>query len=235
MSLPILKIADQPSREALIRYFHQTERHWTQHMAEETPLDEGQAFANAELSDVWDANRMLDASLPEGTTPAGVIERVEHHYASLASRCYQWVMNPSAPPQRSEPLVAELLARRYTIRSSDLLYMNRMPSTPIVEAGGLKIIPARASFRHARQLAEEAALRWNAPKLADAAMMHLEDPHFDAALALKDGEAVATAGVLAVGEIGRIESVFVSETSRRLGLGRTMMSRALEVCARSLF
>src|SRR5436189_2699108 len=80
MSLPILKIADQPSREALIRYFHQTERHWTQHMAEETPLDEGQAFSNAELSDVWDANRMLDASLPEGTTPAEVIERVEHLY-----------------------------------------------------------------------------------------------------------------------------------------------------------
>ena len=38
----------------------------------------------------------------------------------------------------------------------DLLYMNRMPSIPIVETGGLKVIPARASFRHARQLAEEA-------------------------------------------------------------------------------
>src|SRR3954452_25032574 len=102
MSLPILKIADQPSREALIRYFHQTERHWTQHMAEETPLDEGQAFSNAELSDVWDSNRMLDASLPEGTTPGEGIGRVEVLYGSQSSRCYQWVMNPSAPPQRSE-------------------------------------------------------------------------------------------------------------------------------------
>jgi ribosomal-protein-alanine N-acetyltransferase len=66
-------------------------------------------------------------------------------------------------------------------------------------------------------------------------MMHLDDPHWDALLALKDGTAVATLGVLAVGEIGRIEQVFVSPEHRRRGIGRTMMSRALEICARSLF
>jgi ribosomal protein S18 acetylase RimI-like enzyme len=42
-------------------------------------------------------------------------------------------------------------------------------------------------------------------------------------------------GVLAVGEIGRIDEVYVSKDFRRTGIGRTMMSRALEICARSLF
>ena len=36
-------------------------------------------------------------------------------------------------------------------------------------------------------------------------------------------------------DLGRIEPLYVAESSRRQGLGRTMMSRALEICARSLF
>src|SRR5438067_1819420 len=71
--------------------------------------------------------------------------------------------------------------------------------------------------------------------LVEAAMAHLDDPHYDALLALKDGQAVAKVGVLAVGEIGRIEPMFVAESSRRQGIGRAMMLRALEICARSLF
>ena len=66
-------------------------------------------------------------------------------------------------------------------------------------------------------------------------MLHLDDPHWDALIALKDGTAVARAGVLAVGEVGLVEHVFVSPRFRRQGIGRTMMSRALEICARSLF
>jgi len=38
-----------------------------------------------------------------------------------------------------------------------------------------------------------------------------------------------------VGEIGRIDTLLVSEKHRRRGIGRTLMSRALEICARSLF
>jgi ribosomal protein S18 acetylase RimI-like enzyme len=69
----------------------------------------------------------------------------------------------------------------------------------------------------------------------DATIEHVQDPHFDSLLALKDGQAVAMAGVLAVGEIGRIDEVFVSQRFRRMGIGRTMMSRVLEICARALF
>ena len=97
------------------------------------------------------------------------------------------------------------------------------------------IIPARASFRHARQLAEESSRDWDTPQLADAWMLHLEDPQCDAILALKDGVAAALVIVLTIGEIGGIQDVFVSAAFRGQGIGRTMMSRALEICARSLF
>ena len=46
---------------------------------------------------------------------------------------------------------------------------------------------------------------------------------------------MASVGVLAVGDIGRIDEVFVGERFRRRGIGKTMMGRALEICARSLF
>ena len=42
-------------------------------------------------------------------------------------------------------------------------------------------------------------------------------------------------GVLAVGEIGRIEGVYVGKAHRGKGLGTLMMNRVLEICARSLF
>ena len=46
---------------------------------------------------------------------------------------------------------------------------------------------------------------------------------------------MAYLGVLPVGEIGRIEGVYVAPEFRRRGIGRMMMGRALEICARSLF
>ncbi len=66
-------------------------------------------------------------------------------------------------------------------------------------------------------------------------MLHLDDPHYDALLALKDGAAAGAVGVLVVGDIGRIEPLYVAEGFRRQGIGITLMSRALEICARSLF
>ena len=41
--------------------------------------------------------------------------------------------------------------------------------------------------------------------------------------------------MLAVGDVGRIDKVYVAEAHRRQGIGRTLLGRALEICARSLF
>jgi ribosomal protein S18 acetylase RimI-like enzyme len=235
MPLPILS-SSQASPETLIRLYHKTEHHWTQHFAEEKELSVGSAFCNPDLKNVFDANRLLDGALAEGQSPADAVEEVRGYFEPQDARCMRWGMNPSAPSDRVEPFVDHLLQLGFTRGAHDIMYLQHMPQTKITEVADAKVIPARASFRHARALAEESANeKWKEPQLADAAMMHLDDPHWDALLALKDGTAVATLGVLAVGEIGRIEQVFVSPEHRRRGIGRTMMSRALEICARSLF
>ena len=104
--------------------------------------------------------------------------------------------------------------------------------------GGQKVIQARASYRHARQLAEEASARWGpevAGQLVQTHMLRLDDPQNEGLLALRGGEPVGYASVLSVGELGRIEDVYVAEGYRRQGIGRTVMSRAIELCLRSLF
>jgi ribosomal protein S18 acetylase RimI-like enzyme len=235
MPLPILHTTTDSSPETLVRLFHRTELHWVRHLGEETQLDAGTAFKNASLPAIWDANLVIDAALQEGTSPQDAFEEVEQHFAAAGTRCLQWFMNPSAPASKTAPLVEHLGSRGYRPSPYDIMCLSGRATRPVVEAAGLTIIPARASFRHARELAEESAACWNAPGLAEASMLHLDDPHWDALLALREGKAVARAGVLAVGEIGRIESVFVGAAHRRRGIGRTMMGRAMEICARSLF
>ena len=233
MPLPILKT---PVESDLIRLFHRMMLHYAQHLGETTVLDVGTAIVNPKLSAVYDANVVIDASLPDGVDPADAVMEAESHFAREGSVCHQWVMNPSAKREQTQPLVDYLLSRGAGKVSADILYLAKQPEVSVREIGGLRIIPARASYRQARELAERSANEsWGCPQLADATMLHLDDPHIDALIALRDGKPIASVSVLAVGEGGLIEEVYVVPEARRQGVGRTMMSRALEICARSLF
>ena len=236
MPLPILQGGRELSPDDLIRLYYRTEVHWTRHLADEAALDAGTAFTNPSLPRVHDANRVLDAAVPEGSSAEETFREIEAHFAAQGTHCWKIAPNPAAPRERTEPLVRHLEAAGWERSSGDVLYLAGAPAGPIKEVGGLTIIPARASYRHARALAEEGGRVYNEPEqLAEASLLHLDDPHYDALLALRDGTAVGCIGVLAVGEIGRIDDVYVSEGHRRQGIGRTLMSRALEICARSLF
>jgi GNAT superfamily N-acetyltransferase len=234
MSLPIL-----PSRPAvgiadLIRYYHRCELHWCQQIAEQTPLDVGTALVNASLAEVWDANVVFDAALPEGVSAADAVAEADAHFRSQGSKVCKWVPNIPAPQDRTAPLADHLLSAGFARHTHDIMHLSGQPAGVIEEVGGLRIIPARASFRHARVLAEESAAAIT-PQVADAFILHLEDPHTDGLLAMKGDEPVAFVTVLTIGEIGCITELYVAQRFRRLGIGRTMMSRALEICARSLF
>jgi ribosomal-protein-alanine N-acetyltransferase len=193
------------------------------------------AYSNPELAGVFDANNVRDVALAEGMTPAQAVEIVRDHFVAKGVKCAYWVMNPSAPVEKTRPMVEHLLSLGYAENVSDILLLDRIPGVAVPVVGGVRVIPARASFKHAKALFEESARKWKTPELADAIMMHMDDPHWDALLAIKDGVAVAHGGVLAVGEVGRIDEVYVAEAHRGKGLGMMMMARVLEICARSLF
>jgi ribosomal protein S18 acetylase RimI-like enzyme len=233
MPLPILS---NPVESDLIRLFHRMTLHFTQHLGETEQLDAGTAICNPLLTNVYDANVLMDATLPDGVSPQQAVADVDRHFLANGSVCRTWVMNPSSPKEKTEPIAEYLVDHGAAIVANDILYLRGRPAITIREQPGLTIIPARASFKHARQIAEIAsAEQWDEPQLVEAQLAHLDDPHWDALLALRDGQPIAMAGVLAVGDAGLIEDVYVVPAMRRLGIGLTMMSRLLEICARSLF
>jgi len=232
MALPILKVS-HASEGDLLRMFHRARLHWARHEAEETTFDFGTAFTNPQLPRY--GNQVVDALVPDGLSAAEVLAQAEEHFEKAGAVCRRWVMAPGAGEARTKPLVEALMGRGFVRGSYDILHLSHQPTTAIQEVGGLTIIPARASYKHVRQLAEEWAAVWKAPELAEAIMLHLDGDHTDALIALKDGKPAAFAFVLGVGDFGCIEDLFVSAAFRNQGVGRTMMSRAMEICARSLF
>ena len=235
MPLPILKSTIVATPADLLRYASQLELAWTGHLSTETILDCGRAFTEPKLAEVHHANRMLDAAIPPGMTAKSVVEQVGHHFAGVGSRCWQWVLNISAPLDRTAPLAELLVSRLYHQKFLDILHLPQLPRLTPPSMPDLKIIPARAAFRHLRTLAEEGLIRRNQPQLVDATMQHLDDSHYDALLALKGNIPAGYVGVLSVGDIGGVQELFVSEQFRRQGIGTILMGRAMEICERSLF
>src|SRR6266545_4410414 len=151
MPLPILH-GQFASREDLIRFFHRTELHWARHLGEDSSLEMGTAIVNAQLGQVHDANRMMDVALPEGMGAEEAFARAEEHFKEAGSRCWKWTMAPSAQDEQTRPMVEFLRGRGFVEERCEILYLGHQPAGTIQEVGGLAIIPARASFRHVREL-----------------------------------------------------------------------------------
>jgi ribosomal protein S18 acetylase RimI-like enzyme len=230
MPLPILTT----THDDLLRYYRRAKLQWARHIGEEFPLDFGTAFFNPQLP-LRDANRVYDASVPPDMTPAKMISQAENFFAERNCKCLQWTPSASADPITTARLENELLDRSFRPDLYDVMRLGSLPADLPPARTDLQILPARASFRHARLIAEESANRIGFPQLADASMMHLDDPLWDAMLAFKDGVVVGRLGVLSVGEFGLIENIFVSAAFRRQGVASTLLHRAIEVCQRSLF
>ena len=218
MALPVL--AD--SSESLLRLFGRSEVQWSQHLAEETQFDFGLALANKDLPDVPAANCLLDVAIPAGMSPSEAIEQTNKYFAERDGRCLRWVMNPSSD---GAELAAALRSNGYTIDRRHLFYLANHSQSP-QRGEPLTILPARSSFKHVRAIAEQQGT-------AEAEMLHLDDPHTDAFIALRDGKAAAYLATLTMGEVGVIENLYVAAEFRRQGIGRTMMACATELAARA--
>src|SRR4051794_10415121 len=157
MPLPILSHHPKPTSDDLVRFFHRCELQWCRQTAEETPLDTGTALTNPQLANVWSANLILDGALAEGMMPQRAYDEVEAHFKSQNVRCHKWVLNPAMPIERTQPLADHLVSLGYRRVSGDIMYLEGAPAGAVTEVAGLQIFPARASFRHARELVAESA------------------------------------------------------------------------------
>jgi hypothetical protein len=234
MPLPILQAHHDPTPADLVRLLHRTSATWVTHLAEAESLDVGTAYANRELAALPDANHVRDAALHPGLSPADAVAQVQAHFSRHGTRCTYWVMNPSAPPEQTQPLADSLLAGGHRRQGDDILYLRKAAPHDTPVPGGLKVIPARASYRHVEQLFREAHAGPNVEAHLQAALSHLDDPHYDALLALAGDRAVSSLGVHLVGELAQLQQLYVAPAHRRQRVATLMVNRGLEICARSL-
>ncbi len=221
--LPVLAAAPTVGPADLVRLFHRSQLLWGRGVAEEAVLDGGTWLHNADLQPSAEASCLLDAALDPRQTPADWFDRLTA--ATAGSPVRGCTPNPSLPSERTAPLVDYLLAAAWATTTLDVLHLRR--TRPAAAAPtGLTVIPARAA------LARFARLLSGRPD-ESLAERHLDDPHVDAWLALRDGVAVASVALLNAGDVGTVRDLYVAPPERGRGTGRLLLDRALESAARS--
>jgi len=237
MNLPVLTNTSLRVDDAsIVRMACKLELDDARGLGEETVLDAGIAVASRALARVHDANRIFDASLVPGTGAEALVQSVDQFFETQGLTCFKWALNPSAPEEYTGPLSDYLLSRGYIRTSADVMRLESARRDVTPGLPGAKIIPARASFRHARALAEfGCASDGRDPELAEAQMARLDNPQYEQFLLLHEGEALGCAGVLSGGEACLIDNVFVLPSARRQGVASRLMARVIDHCARSLF
>ncbi len=234
MQLPVVPSSSVVSEATLVRLYDRALLHWLRHYGDENNIEVGAAIANAELAAVPEASTLLDAMLPPDVSAQAALSQIDAAFQRTGATCARIVVNPDSAGALPAELCDLLPGRGYVKDTVHVLSLGQARTELKQTYQGLTIIPARASFRHAIQLAQE-LIGGEAAQAAEGLQLHLDDSHYDAVIALGDDKAVAWAGVLAVGEVGLLRHVYVCPQYRGRGIGRVMLARALDICERSAF
>ncbi len=230
-------LSDAPS-EDLIRLFHRTRQHWAEQLAEPIEMEIGTGIFNREFSALPEANQILDAKLPDGAAAGPVLADAEQSLREKGMQCLQWTMSASAPAKYTQPIIDLLLSQGWFAQPRDILRLFQSPTAlPPINAE-FTVIPARAGYAHAQQLAAIENGAGDSPasrQRIEAGTLRLDDGHWDSLIALCAGAPAGRVGVLSVGELGRLEGPWIAPAFRGRGLGKILLSRAVDICARSTF
>ena len=234
MTLPVLPSSSIVSQATLLRLYDRALLHWLRHYGDENDIEVGVAIASSELPGIPEANTLLDAIVPAEASGQPIMDRIDAAFTTSGARCARIVLNPDSAETLPSEFCDLLLSQGYVKDTVQVLALVQAPGGLKQTYEGLTIIPARASFRHATQLAQE-MIGGESGQAAQSLQLHLDDSHYDALIALSDDKAVAWAGVLAAGEVGLLRQLYVSPQHRHRGIGTVMLARALDICQRSAF
>ena len=198
-------------------------------IAEQTSLSCGVALTCARYPGYHNGNQLREAILPSGRSAGECFDEAQAFYAQQGLRCFRWV---PAAVQPIEPLEAFLAGRGYVTARN--LAMKWTQEAAITVNPRVKLLPARAMRSALRQVILSNSVHPPEVRamLADVTVERLDDPSYDVYVALLDGRPAGYGGLLQAGDIGRIENIFVAETCRRQGVGRTLIAHLLALSKR---
>ena len=66
--------------------------------------------------------------IPEGATPQDAVAEADAHFAGAGDAVLKWVMNPSLPPARTQPLAEHVASQGFRARGYDIYYLAGQPA-----------------------------------------------------------------------------------------------------------
>jgi ribosomal protein S18 acetylase RimI-like enzyme len=233
-NLPVLRGTPPLSAADLVRLSLHAEEIYCAALSSRASFEFGLALLADDLPDMHTANHVRDIALPNGLSAAQVVAAVAATFAQRQLTCYEWSFADGAVPA---PLVGPLEAAGHT-RVAEALWTLCQPADLPARAD-LMVIPGRASFAKLRELAEDAERAWGETRphwlaqYASCAERHLDDPQVDSLLALDGDRPVGTVSIVLAGQIGFLVELYVHPRHLRRHVGATLLSRAIELAARS--
>jgi GNAT superfamily N-acetyltransferase len=238
MPLPVLPPTHATTPADLLRYLGHAQLAWSEHLVDPIEVHGARLFIQPQLPNVPEANCVLAATADSPQAAQALLAEVESRFSQAGAQCQRWVLDSASPATDQKFLETLLLANGFGPTPQQVMHLTQRPPTPPAPPhssarANIKIIPARAAYRHLQTLIAEQATADARPGADNATLLHLDDSHYDALLAIANSTPLAFVGVLNHGEIAALQQLFVSPAHRHQGLGTMLVERALESCARA--
>lgn len=219
-------IAYTPGVAAVLR----SEQAFADQVCRRQALECGWAYYRPESPSLPDCNFLGDATLPEDARLA--LAEVESFYASMGLECRRWVAGVGTSAARLEAL----LGPQGFLRIESRCYVLASPPAGgnVASAQTVRILSARAMRRAYRAVLAEECDELTGTGCARSAVRleHLDDPSYDAFVAVVGGRAAGAVALHQVGEIGRIRDLYVCPAHRRQGIARGLVRYAIQTAVR---
>jgi GNAT superfamily N-acetyltransferase len=214
---------------AALSAIHRSNQLYYKQVSECATLSCGVAHYSLKYPEIGAANQLREMIIPPGGSVAAAFDEAERFYADKGLRCHRCV---PAMGQPSEPIEAFLVSRGWqTVRKNVMVLVRQEEFPPRAD---VRILPARAMRKAYRQiiLADPIHPDGQREMYADVAADQLDDPQYDMYVAMVDGRPAGHGALFQVGDIGRIDNVFVLEAFRGQGVGMALMAHLLALSRR---
>jgi GNAT superfamily N-acetyltransferase len=124
-----------------------------------------------------------------------------------------------------------LLKNGYGVRKNHLLYM--IGPVDLEYPVTVTILPARSAYKQTYGILHQQGVELGVESWATAEILHLDDPHTDAFIAISRREPCAFVSMLTSGEVGVVQNLFVAPSHRLQRIGTRMMGCILELAGRA--
>lgn len=231
-SLPVMKPDQSRSPADLIRRTTQLDEVYESQLGDKASFEFGIAILGDQYPILHMANQVRGIRVPDHMTPEDVIAAVEDTFAIRKLRCHRWQGDEGVTPPELIPLLEQ---RGYMTTTTEVWALQQLqPAAPRTD---LAVIPGRASFRGVAAVMQTVTTEKHGTEVgtafAAAAAQLLDESTVESLLAIHDTTPVGLINMVIEGQFAYIADIMVTPPHRRQAVATTLMTHALDLCARS--